>query len=331
MKTAIVILNWNGKKLLERFLPSVVTHSTHLAEIYVADNASTDGSVQYVAQHFKEVTVIQNKTNGGYAKGYNDALSHINADIYVLLNSDIEVSQGWLEPMLALFGDEKVGAAQPKIKDLNTPSHFEYAGAAGGYLDSLAYPYCRGRIFDTCEEDKGQYNDTVQVQWASGACLFVRSSCFWNVNGFDESYFAHQEEIDLCWRIKNRGYTIIASGAAQVLHLGGGTLASGTPKKTFYNFRNSLFNVVKNVSGFKALGIIIVRLLLDGVAALKFLIEGKPKHLLAILKAHLSFYQHLPKLLKQRSVHQKDQKYASTGSIVWSYFISKKKCFINLK
>lgn len=331
MKTAIVILNWNGRKLLERFLPAVVAHSSHLAEVYVADNASTDDSVAYVQKHFDTVTVVQNLENGGYAKGYNDALKHITADLYVLLNSDILVADGWLEPMINIFKDENVGAAQPKIKDLNNPEYFEYAGAAGGYLDRFAYPFCRGRIFDHCEKDTGQYNNTVNVQWASGACLFVRSTCYWEAGALDETYFAHQEEIDLCWRIKNIGHNILASGVAEVLHLGGGTLATGTPKKTFYNFRNSLFNIVKNVKGFKWLFIVIFRLLLDGIAALKYVAAGKPQHLVAILKAHVSFYAHIPSLLSKRKSRRQSADYAIIPSIVWSYYVSKKRAFVNVK
>lgn len=330
MKTAIVILNWNGQQLLERFLPSVIKHSTPLAEVYVADNASTDNSVDFIKKHFKTVKVIENKENGGYAKGYNDALKHIEADIYVLLNSDVQVTKGWLTPMLSLFNDPTIGAAQPKLKDLKKPTHFEYAGAAGGYLDHLGYPYCRGRIFDTCEEDKGQYNDTVEVQWASGACLFVRGSLFWQAGAFDELFFAHQEEIDLCWRIKNKGYQIVACGNSEVLHLGGATLPSENPKKTFYNFRNTLFNVVKNVKGFKALFIVVCRLLLDGVAAIVFLASGKPQHLVAILKAHLSFYRHIPTLLLRRRQLTSAQPYASVYSIIWSYFVRRKHSYNDL-
>lgn len=330
MKTAIVILNWNGQQLLERFLPAIIEHSSHLAEIYVADNASSDSSVAYVQEHFKNVHIIENTVNGGYAKGYNDALKHIKADLYVLLNSDVKVTKDWLAPMVDLFKNTNIGAAQPKIKDLNNPSYFEYAGAAGGYLDYLGYPYCRGRVFDRCEEDKGQYDDSVEVQWASGACLFVRASYFWEAGAFDESYFAHQEEIDLCWRIKNKGYSIVACGKSEVFHLGGATLPSANPKKTFYNFRNTLFNIVKNVGGFKALFIVSLRLLLDGVAGIKFLLSGKPKHVVAIIKAHLSFYVHLPELLQKRMRLSSSLPYGSVPSIIWCYFVQKKKSYKDL-
>jgi len=330
VKTAIVILNWNGKELLERFLPTVIEHSAHLASIYVADNASTDHSVSYIKEHFKNVHILSNTENGGYAKGYNDSLKFIETDIYVLLNSDVQVTKGWLEPMVALFKDPTVAAAQPKIKDLKKPTHFEYAGAAGGFLDQLGYPYCRGRIIDICEEDTGQYDATIDVQWASGACLFVRAITFWETGALDELYFAHQEEIDLCWRIKNKGYRILACGDSEVFHLGGATLPSANPKKTFYNFRNTLFNVVKNVKGLKALFIILLRLVLDGIAALKFLFSGQSKHFLAILKAHLSFYVHLPVLLDKRLRLIYTRPYAGTTSIIWSYYIQKKRTYKDL-
>ncbi len=332
MQIAVVILNWNGKELLERFLPGVVAHSSHLAQVYVADNASTDDSVRFCEDHFrKSVKLIQNSRNGGYAGGYNDALVNIKADIYVLLNSDVQVTAGWLEPVIALFkADANLAVAQPKMKDLKKPTHFEYAGAAGGFLDSLGYPYCRGRIFEHCEEDKGQYNDTVEVQWASGACLFVKAEIFWEVGGLDEDYFAHQEEIDLCWRIKNAGYSIKACGDSEVYHLGGATLAAANPKKSFYNFRNSLYSVLKNVKGSRVVFVTCSRLILDGVAAFKFLLEGKPRHFLSILKAHFSFYAHFPTLLKKRKRLRQDSSYAHTTSIVKSYYLSSVRSFNKL-
>lgn len=331
MNIAVVILNWNGVSLLERFLPSVLKHSASQATIYVADNDSTDDSVIYIQKHFPSIKIVQNNINGGYAKGYNDALKHIEADIYVLLNSDVEVTEEWLTPMIALFKNPKIGAAQPKIKDLNKKSHFEYAGAAGGFLDSMGYPYCRGRIFNVCEEDTGQYDDTVEVQWASGACLFVRATDFWKVNGFDERYFAHQEEIDLCWRIKNSGQKVMASGMSEIYHLGGATLDTANAKKTFYNFRNTLYNVIKNINGIKALFIVIARLYLDGIAGLKFLFEGKYKNTFAIIKAHFSFYYHFPNIIKSRSSLKSKYNYASTSSIIWSFYIKKKTTYNQLQ
>lgn len=332
MKTAIVILNWNGRALLERFLGSVVQHSAHLATIYVADNASTDTSIAYCEEYFpEEVIVIKNTENGGYAKGYNDALRHIDADLYVLMNSDVMVKEGWLEPMLAIFKtSSEIAVAQPKIKDLKRPTYFEYAGAAGGYIDALGYPYCRGRIFNTCEEDTGQYNDTVDVQWASGACLFIKAAQYWEVDGLDEDFFAHQEEIDLCWRVKNKGYRVVAVGDSEVFHLGGATLATSNPAKTFYNFRNTLFALVKNSPGPQYIMYILSRLILDGMAGVKFLLEGKPKHVWAILKAHLSFYSHFPNVLKKRKTLQQRNDYYTIGSIVFQYFVKNKKSYRDL-
>lgn len=331
MKTAIVILNWNGRALLERFVPSVLESSRSLADVYVADNASTDDSITYCKQHFPEITIVQNTVNGGYAKGYNEALKHIKADLFVLLNSDVQTPTGWLEPMIQLFEkDPCLGAAQPKILDLNNKSYFEYAGAAGGMLDSLGYPYCRGRIFDVCEEDLGQYNDTVTVQWASGACLFVRSKLFFELGGFDEDYFAHQEEIDLCWRINNAGSRVVACGDSHVYHLGGGTLSNLHPQKTFYNFRNTLFNIVKNVPSATFVIVIYFRLLLDGMAGLRFLMQGKLLHFWSIIRAHFSFYYYLPSLLRKRKLQNTKKSYACLSSILYVYFIKKKQRFSDL-
>tara|TARA_R110002051_G_scaffold18194_2_gene52626 strand:+ start:47355 stop:48377 length:1023 start_codon:yes stop_codon:yes gene_type:complete len=339
MNVAVVILNWNGKQLLEAYLPSVVEHSEGHATVYVADNASTDDSIVFVREQFgvpanslkPRVTLIENLTNGGYAKGYNDALKKIDADVYVLLNSDVEVTAGWLDPMIRLFEeDSTLGAAQPKIKDAKDRSKFEYAGAAGGFLDAFGYPYCRGRIFDHCEEDVGQYNDTVDVQWASGACLFIRSEVYWALEGLDEDFFAHQEEIDLCWRAKNHGWRIVSCGESEVYHLGGATLAKASPKKTFYNFRNTLFALVKNVKGPIVIWRVIARLLLDGLAAIKFLLEGKPKHILAILNAHLSFYSFLPRLLKKRKRGIQGRNYYHRASILKDYYLLQKRRFKEL-
>lgn len=326
MKTAIVILNWNGKKLLEQFLPSVIKYSEH-ASIYVADNASTDDSVLFVKQHFPEVKIIQNTENGGYAKGYNDALKQVDEDIYCLLNSDVEVTENWLTPILETFKNNlETAIVQPKILDYKNNTAFEYAGAAGGFIDKYGYPFCRGRIFNTIEKDEGQYNDTTNIFWASGACFFVRKSVFQTLNGFDESFFAHMEEIDFCWRAFNKGYQTIYVGTSTVYHVGGATLESTNPKKTYLNFRNSLFTLVKNAGGNIFL-LIVIRLILDGLAALKFLFDFKFSHILAILKAHFSFYLHLPKLLRQRKELKQRQNYYKKTSIVWAYFVNNCKIF----
>ncbi|WP_298895182.1 glycosyltransferase family 2 protein [uncultured Psychroserpens sp.] len=326
MKIAVVILNWNGKQLLEQFLPSVVQHSKN-ATIYVADNASTDDSIQFLIQKFPNVNVIQNTSNGGYAKGYNEALKHVNEDIFCLLNSDIEVTPNWLTPIISEFERHpKTAIIQPKILDYKKKTLFEYAGAAGGFIDKYGYAYCRGRIFDTIEEDHDQYNDTTSIFWASGACLFIRQSTFKALHGFDETYFAHFEEIDLCWRAYNAGYIAKYIGTSTVFHVGGATLNAVNPKKTYLNFRNSLFTITKNVDG-SLFSIIFIRLLLDGIAGLKFLFSFKWSHFMAILKAHFSFYRHLPRLLKQRKQLPKKKNYYKTTSIVWSYFVKKRLTF----
>lgn len=323
MRIAVVILNWNGQKLLEMFLPSVVSYSKE-AEIYLADNASTDNSVSYVAEHFPTVKIIKNHENGGYAKGYNDALKHVKADVFCLLNSDVEVTSNWLQPIIQEFKtNPETAIIQPKILDYKSKSQFEYAGAAGGFIDKYGYPYCRGRIFNTIEQDTGQYNDNAEIFWASGACFFVRVDVFSVLNGFDESFFAHMEEIDFCWRAFNNGYKSSYAGDATVYHLGGATLKNTNAKKTYLNFRNSLYTLVKNAGG-NIFTLVFSRLALDGLAAFKFLIELKPKHIFAILKAHISFYGNLKTLLNQRRQLKQRKDYYQNTSIVWDYFI--KKC-----
>ncbi|MBU2951926.1 glycosyltransferase family 2 protein [Tamlana agarivorans] len=329
MKIAVVILNWNGKTLLEQFLPSIIANSKE-AQIYLADNASTDDSVNFVINNFPTVEIIQNNTNGGYAKGYNDALKNIDADIFCLLNSDIEVTKNWLTPIVNSFiQDENTAIIQPKILDYKNKAYFEYAGAAGGFIDKFGYPYCRGRIFESIEKDDAQYDDNINIFWATGACLFIRRSVFKKLNGLDEHFFAHMEEIDLCWRAKNQGYSIKYVGASKVYHVGGATLNTQNPKKTYLNFRNSLFMLTKNANGF-LFGIILVRMCLDGIAGIKFLAELKPKHTLAIIKAHFSYYRQLNRLLKQRKLTKQHIKYQSRTSIVFDYFIRKKKVYTSL-
>jgi len=331
LKVAVVILNWNGQKLLERFLPSVVEHSLE-ATIYVADNASTDDSISFVGKHFPSVVIIKNTTNGGYAKGYNDALQHVSEELFVLLNSDVEVTPSWLTPIVSKFEqDQNLVAAQPKILDATNKSVFEYAGAGGGYLDSLGYPYCRGRMFSTLEEDTGQYDDDTEIFWATGACLFVRRKDFMEIEGFDEDFFAHQEEIDLCWRLRNKGGTIAYVGSSAVYHLGGATLSAANPKKTFYNFRNTLLLIVKNVKGFYAWRLIGSRLILDGLAGVLFLTQGKWSHFVAIIKAHLSFYTLLPTFIKKRKKWSNSLHFYRHKNIVYQYFILKRKQFDKLQ
>ncbi len=332
MNIAIVILNWNGKQLLEQFLPSMITFSKGIADIYVADNASTDDSVAFVKDNFIDVKIIQNTANGGYAKGYNDALQHIKADVYALVNSDIEVTKNWLQPIIQQFKKEpNTAAIQPKIVDFKDKTKFEYAGAGGGFIDKYAYPYCRGRLFDSLEEDKGQFNDTADIFWASGACFFIRATIFHELKGFDEDYFAHQEEIDLCWRIQNAGYNIQYIGQSTVYHVGGATLNKANPKKTYLNFRNSLYTITKNVPKGKLVSTVFIRMVLDGIAAFKFLVALKPNHFFAVLKAHVSFYKNLNRFLKKRKeLTQTKMDYFKTKSIVWSYFVLGRKKFKKL-
>ena len=330
MKTAIVILNWNGKQLLEQFLPSIVNNSENAA-VYVADNASTDDSIAFVKANFPTVNIVVNSENGGYAKGYNDALQHIDADIYCLINSDVEVSKNWLPPVLEVFKEEKNTAIiQPKLLDFKDKTKFEYAGAGGGFVDFLGYPYCRGRIFNVLEEDNGQFNDISEIFWASGACFFIRAEVFHTLEGFDEDYFAHQEEIDLCWRVQNEGYDIKYVGTSTVYHVGGATLEESNPRKTFLNFRNSLLTILKNVPRKHLFLIIFLRLVLDGVAGLKFALELRPVHTLAVLKSHFSFYKNFGKFISKRRKLQKKSKYNIHTSVVWQHFILQRNKFKDL-
>ena len=327
MRIAIVILNWNGEVLLERYLPSVIEYSGD-ADIYMADNASTDGSVDYVKKNFPQIQIIQNSANGGFAKGYNDALRSVNADVFCLLNSDVEVTENWLEPIKDAFKTLKDAAIiQPKILDLMRKEYFEYAGAAGGFIDQLGYPFCRGRIFQELEKDTGQYDDVKEIFWATGACMFIKSEVYRSLGGFDEDYFAHQEEVDLCWRAKNVGHKVYYIGTSKVYHLGGSTLSNMNPKKTYLNFRNSLFSITKNLPRRKALLIIILRLLLDAVAGIRFIFQFKFIHCLAIIKAHLAFYVKFRRMYRKREKHNFIKKYYVTKSIVWSHFVHHVKNF----
>lgn len=326
MKVAVVILNWNGKQLLEQFLPSVVQYSKE-ATIYVADNASTDDSVAFVKAHFPDVKLVVNTTNTGYAGGYNEALQHIEADIYALVNSDIEVTENWLLPIIKTFQEESNTAIiQPKILDFKNKAYFEYAGAAGGFIDQYGYPFCRGRIFNTLEKDQGQYDSNQDIFWASGACFFIRSIVYKELNGFDASFFAHQEEIDLCWRAINKGYSIKYLFESKVYHVGGATLEQGNPKKTELNFRNSLLMLTKNLPKKVLFRVLFIRMLLDGIAGMKFLFEGQPKHTLAIVKAHFVFYHLFLNNYRKRTDFQL-KKYYYTKNIVFNYFVNKHDYF----
>ena len=325
-------MNWNGRKLLEKFLPSVVQFSEGQADIYVADNNSSDDSTEFLLKNYPQVEIVQNETNGGYAKGYNDALARINADVYALVNSDIEVTEGWLNPVIEEFKkNRKTGIVQPKLLDFKDKSKFEYAGAGGGFVDFMGYPFCRGRIFMELEKDKGQYDDSANIFWASGACFFIRSEIYHQLGGFDEDYFAHQEEIDLCWRVQNEGMEVRYVGGSSVYHVGGATLRESHPRKTFLNFRNSLFTIAKNVPKRYVFIVVLFRLLLDAVAGIKFVVELRPIHTWSIIKAHLSFYAHLHTMMRnRRKLSFKQTRYLHCFSIVWQHFILRKKKFSDI-
>ncbi|MEO0572663.1 MAG: glycosyltransferase family 2 protein [Bacteroidota bacterium] len=321
MKVALAILNWNGAELLQRFLPDILKFSKD-ADVYVIDNASSDHSIPVLKEQFPQVGIVQNEKNLGFTGGYNKGLQSIEADVYCLLNSDVKVTENWLEPILELFKkDQNVAIVQPKILDLNKPDYFEYAGAGGGFIDKLGYPFCRGRIFQALEKDEGQYNDTTEIFWATGACMFVNSLVFKDLGGFDEDYFAHQEEVDLCWRAKNTGYAIYYVGASTVFHMGGFTLQNSNPHKTFLNFRNSLYTIIKNLPVKSAWPIVFLRLILDGVAAVRFALQLRGRHAWAILRAHLSFYKNFRRMYRKREKTNFLLKYYPVKSIVWSHFV----------
>jgi GT2 family glycosyltransferase len=335
-KVAVVILNFNGKHHLQKFLPSVIEHSDAF-RIVLADNASTDGSVEFIKSTFPRVTIIQHSTNLGYAGGYNKALEQIGSEYYLLLNSDVEVTENWLKPLVELMdSDPEIASCQPKLLDFTYRETFEYAGASGGYMDYLGYPFCRGRIFNSLEKDEHQYDSKQEVFWASGASMMLRADHFWKAGGFDEDYFAHMEEIDLCWRLKNLGYKIYVEPKSVVYHLGAGTLKKTSARKTYLNFRNNISTLVKNEKSSRLLLKLPARLILDGVAAIKFLVEGHPAHLFAVIRAHFSFYFRFPSLLiKKGSMKVKpgfryNRSQTYKGTLVFDYFIRRKKKFSDL-
>ncbi len=336
-KVAVVILNWNGVKLLKKFLPSVIETIPNYAEIIIADNDSTDSSINFLKSEYPDLKIVQNKSNGGFAKGYNDALKSVNHEYLVLLNSDIETTPNWIEPVIEFMDtNPKSGAAMPKIRQYKNKKYFEYAGAGGGYIDKWGFPFCRGRIFNEVEEDHGQYDTNQSIFWATGACMFIRNNIFKNLKGFDEFFFAHMEEIDLCWRIQRAGYSINLVGKSHVFHLGGGTLNKLSPRKTFLNFRNNLLLLIKNHPEKGFLVTMAQKLILDGIAGMKFLIEGDLKHTGAIIKAHFSFYSKLPKYLKIRKQLKIELVNNNVigiykRSIAKDYFLWKQKKFSDLK
>lgn len=321
---AVVILNFNGRKHLENFLPSVMASTYTAMRVIVADNASTDDSIAFVREHFPSVEILMHPTNEGFAGGYNWALKEVSSDYYVLLNSDVAVTPSWIEPLIAIMeGNRAVAACQPKILSYHQPEIFEYAGAGGGWIDSLGYPFSRGRIFDICENDTHQYDTVQPIFWASGAAMFIRAKVYHEMGGLDASFFAHQEEIDLCWRMQLAGYRIMACPSSVVFHVGAGTLPRGG-RKVYLNFRNNLFMLCKNLPWNEKLWKLPVRIGLDAISAWKGLLTGDTQFFLAIFRAHLSVTRYLFSPKKKRTYRRKPLQQLDgvyKGSVVWQYFV----------
>lgn len=331
---SVVILGWNGRKFLEKFLPSVVAYTQRPEyEVVYADNLSSDDSVEYVTKNFPTVRIIKNTSNRGFAGGYNDCLAHVKSKYYVLLNQDVEVTEHWLDPLVEMAeSDLNIAAVQPKIRSYHQKEMYEYAGAAGGLMDWIGYAFCRGRIFDTMEVDTGQYDDTVDIFWASGASMFVRSDAYWRAGGLDEAFFAHQEEIDLCWRMKNLGYRIVFQPQSMVFHVGGGSLPQGNPRKTFLNFRNNLMMLYKNLPLSEMIWKMPFRFVLDWVAAWYSLVKNKNTvDFKAIFRAHSDFMAHLPNMSSKRhAIKAKSPGLLYGKSVVWYHFVLKQKYFSDI-
>ena len=337
-KTAVVILNWNGRPFLEKFLPDVIANSASPeTEVVVADNGSDDDSVAWLTEHYPDIRLIRLDRNYGYAGGYNRALSYIEAEYFILLNSDVKVPAGWTEALVTFMDmHPRIGACQPRIRSYNEPEMFEHAGAAGGFIDRFGYPFCRGRVFDTVEKDNGQYDEAREVFWASGACMAVRADTFYQCNGFDDTFFAHMEEIDLCWRMQNSGYVIYYVPDATVWHVGGGTLTYGSPQKIYYNFRNSLMMLAKNLPKRQLRSTIFIRQLLDGIAAIMFFFKSGTKAFNAVIRAHRDFRKAKTRINTLRTLSPVCEIYEPPStmmnkSIVFEYYIRGKKLFTDLR
>lgn len=339
IKTAVVILNWNGENFLKKFLPGVISNSvSDFTRVFVVDNGSNDGSVDYCKTKHPEVELIILDKNYGFTGGYNKSLFQIDAEYFVLLNSDIEVQKNWIEPIIDLMdSDSSIGACMPKIKSFDNPNYFEYAGASGGFIDKFGYPFCRGRIISNIEEDKNQYNEVSEIFWATGACLFVKASAYKDLGGLDDHFFAHMEEIDLCWRMKNAGYKIYCQPKSVVHHVGGGTLPNNSPRKIFLNYRNNLLLLYKNLPKNKLYTTIFTRMVLDGLSASIYLLKGEFSFFTAVFKAHIDFYKKLKLYRKKRLLIQKNLKSNLSfkeiypKSIVFSFYIKRKTSFKELK
>ena len=336
-KIAVVILNWNGEKLLRQFLPSVIKNSRQdNVAIFVADNGSDDDSPEIIKNDFPEVSLLPLNENHGFALGYNIALRQIEADYYILLNSDVEVTPDWINPMINIMErNASVAVVQPKIKSWHEKEKFEYAGAAGGFIDWLGFPFCRGRVLNVTEKDEGQFDDEIRIFWTSGACMAIRADVFSNAGGFDSDFWAHMEEIDLCWRLQNLGYQIFFTPLSTVYHLGGGTLSYNNPRKLYLNFRNSLFMLYKNLPRKKFIPVFICRQCVDGAGALKFLLEGNINAFKSVWNAHINFYKALPSLRKKRIMLQQNRVVPKIDlvcrkSLVWRFYFKNKKTFAEI-
>jgi len=335
--TAVVILSYNGRKWHELFLPKIVEQAKDGYDVIVVDNASTDDTYQYLLDNYPTIKTLQIAVNHGFANGYFEALKQIQAKYYVLLSSDFEVTDGWFPPLVkAMDTHPQLAACQPRIRYWREREYFEYAGAGGGFMDNLGYLFCRGRIFSTLEKDEGQYNDDIEVFWASGGCFMVRAELYHSMGGLDHDLYAHMEEVDLCWRLKNAGYSIGYIGSSIVYHVGGSVISYGSPQKLYYNFRNSLILLFKNEKTSKLLWLFPLRFILDGVAGLQLLLQGKFKETATIVKAHFHFYKTLGTWIKRRRENKKlitirNHEGIYGGSVVWQYFIGGKKKFPELK
>jgi GT2 family glycosyltransferase len=337
-KVIIVILNWNGTELLRKYLPSVIQHSHDPdVSVVVADNGSTDGSVKFVSEYFPSVKTIQLDKNYGFAGGYNEVLKQIDADYFVVLNNDVEVTPNWIEPCIERMESSKnILVVQPKVLSYNQRDRFEYAGATGGFIDKYGYPFCRGRILNIVEKDEDQYNQPTPIFWATGACLFVKAKFLIEMGGFDPDFWAHMEEIDFCWRVKNRGFSVWYEPRSIVYHLGGGTLNYDNPKKIYLNFRNNLLMLLKNLPKGRLFYILFCRMVLDGIAAIRFLAGFNGKAFLAVLKAHIFFYSNFSKFMEKRRnllplVIKPQHPEVFHGSIMLRFFIQGKRKFTDLK
>ncbi len=339
---AVVILNYNGQAYLEQFLPSVLDSISTNQKVIIADNGSTDVSIPFLKKQYpNEVEIIDLKQNYGFAEGYNQALNQVSADYYVLLNSDVEVTTNWITPIIDLMEqDTSIAACQPKVLAQHNKAIFEYAGAAGGYMDSLGYPFCRGRIMEVCEEDEGQYDSVENIFWATGAALIIRAPLYHAIGQLDGDYFAHMEEIDLCWRLKRAGYQVKVVPESVVYHVGGGTLNYQSPRKTYLNFRNNISTLFKNEPALKLLWLLPLRFSLDGVAGIVFLLKGQYQHTFEIIRAHGYFYKNIRKLITKRKAYTqlittarigKETKEGRVGkSILWQYYALGKKVYGNI-